>query len=150
MAVEGVDVRREWSPRDIQVFTELWNSGMKAVEIGERFGVSKSAITGKAGRLGLEMRIKPGERKVLPSKPRHRKWATGDGASHRASLPSRAAPHQVVLSRTKKCLWPMWNFGERATHVYCDDPAIEGTSYCPHHYRMSRGPGVLAPKEEAA
>lgn len=50
----------------------LWAEGHSTNEIGRRLGISKNAVVGKAGRLGLEGRVSPikrdGERK--PRKPR--------------------------------------------------------------------------------
>ena len=48
-----------WTPELIKELKRLWNKGLTTVEIGNRIGVSKNAVVGKAHRLGLEGRPSP-------------------------------------------------------------------------------------------
>ena len=62
-----------WTPETIKELKRLWNKGFTTVEIGNRLGMSKNAIVGKAHRLGLESRPSPIKReltKVQIQKPK--------------------------------------------------------------------------------
>ncbi len=48
-----------WTPELIKDLKKLWNKGLTTVEIGNRIGMSKNAVVGKAHRLGLEGRPSP-------------------------------------------------------------------------------------------
>ena len=48
-----------WTPDLIKELKRLWNKGLTTVEIGNRIGMSKNAVVGKAHRLGLEGRPSP-------------------------------------------------------------------------------------------
>ena len=48
-----------WTPELIKELKRLWNKGLTTVEIGNRIGMSKNAVVGKAHRLGLEGRPSP-------------------------------------------------------------------------------------------
>lgn len=44
----------DWTPENIRILTELWaNESLSARQIGNVIGMSKNAVIGKAGRLGL-------------------------------------------------------------------------------------------------
>ena len=53
-----------WTPELIKDLKKLWNKGLTTVEIGNRLGMSKIAIVGKAHRLGLEGRPSPIKRET--------------------------------------------------------------------------------------
>lgn len=48
-----------WTPELIKDLKRLWSKGLTTVEIGNRIGMSKNAVVGKAHRLGLEGRPSP-------------------------------------------------------------------------------------------
>lgn len=48
-----------WTDEKITALRELWASGMPTAEIGRELKVSKSAVVGKAHRLGLDTRPSP-------------------------------------------------------------------------------------------
>jgi len=48
-----------WTPELIKDLKRLWKKGLTTVEIGNRIGMSKNAVVGKAHRLGLEGRPSP-------------------------------------------------------------------------------------------
>lgn len=54
-----------WTPETIKELKRLWNKGFTTVEIGNRLGMSKNAIVGKAHRLGLESRPSPIKRELV-------------------------------------------------------------------------------------
>lgn len=58
----GWAVHFPWDDRNIALLRKLWDEGHSASEIGRRMGVSKNAVVGKAGRLGLQPRPSP----ILP------------------------------------------------------------------------------------
>ena len=52
---------RKWDWTEVKVLRlrHLWATGLPTAEIGQRLGVSKNAVLGKAHRLGLAPRPSP-------------------------------------------------------------------------------------------
>jgi hypothetical protein len=46
------------------------------------------------------------------------------------------------LKKPKGCWWPMWNDIEPPTHIFCDQPMKEGSSYCLRHFKKSITPST--------
>jgi GcrA cell cycle regulator len=49
----------DWTGQQIQELRKLWAEGLSTRRIGERMGISKNAVVGKAHRLGLPERESP-------------------------------------------------------------------------------------------
>lgn len=41
----------------------------------------------------------------------------------------------ITPKNEKGCWYPMWE-GDTPTHIYCDEPREEGSSYCSHHHSI--------------
>ena len=120
-----------WTEERIARLTELWLGGVVARLIGAALGVTKSAIVGKASRLGLPNRDKPikcggkvarAQPKLPSSRPafddRRPKWM----------LSRRMVPGV----RFREC---QWIAGEPSADDACKCGAAAGPSrvYCPAH-----------------
>ena len=139
-----------WTEERIARLTELWLSGMAARLIGAALGVTKSAVVGKASRLGLPNRdnpIKCGGKvtRAQPKLPSPRK-AFDD------RRPKWMASHRMVPgARFREC---QWIAGEKGVDFKLYDQAprcpaetLPGSPYCPaHHLRCH----VKTQSQEAA
>ena len=153
-----------WPEEKISTLRQLWAEGLAGSEIGRRMGVTKSAVIGKAHRLGLESRLSPISRSNCglgkakkPYIPRASKStlpgltldATARSKGQQWAMPA-AKPKQpeagvaysgavpVRALKPGKCRFPLWGRG-RPTHQYCDKPATQfrdgrPSSYCPVHH----------------
>jgi GcrA cell cycle regulator len=143
-----------WNDERIAELKKLWDEGLSASAIGERLGISKNAVVGKAHRLKLPSRPSPIKRgSSSSSKPRRaRKVATAprrsaalaraDTVRHESpatrsprSEPSRRPP----MSRSYRgadsgqgCLWPIGDPGTPEFH-FCGADREEGRPYCSEH-----------------
>ena len=126
---------------------QLWDDGVTATRIAGAIGdgCTKSALLGKARRLGWPPRPSPfGPHKGevvprLPDKPHRRPQ---EGEVRRASpktLPApRAACDPLPLAAPTlafgRCQWPN---GERPDWRWCEAPTEGGGPYCPTHRRQA-------------
>lgn len=94
-----------WTDERVAQLKQLWEAGVGTAEIGERLGMTKNAIIGKAHRIGLKAR--------------------------RAS--PRRSRAQLLKLNGQTCQWPSGDPGT-AEFRFCGTPAIRGKSYCPDHY----------------
>jgi GcrA cell cycle regulator len=125
----------------------LWDEGLSATQIAVAVGhgATKSAIVGKAHRMGWPPRPSPigrtreeqrEARARMPDKPHH-KGASG-AKPKRVRKPVRAIPkppeHVYVPALPTPafscCQWPL---GDRPDWRWCDAPAIAGKPYCAQH-----------------
>ena len=53
------NVKSGWTEERLAILKELWDQKLSISKIGEKLGVSRNAIAGKAHRLGLEKRQSP-------------------------------------------------------------------------------------------
>ena len=134
-----------WPQERIDRLIELWPTGLSASRIGERLGVSKSAVVGKAHRLDLPGRESPIRRELTEEqkaeraerKLRQESWAR----RHRKPKPQLALaldpppPPKPKRSDVKECCWVM-NPDRSAGRMpmYCNDATYNGSSYCKHHH----------------
>jgi GcrA cell cycle regulator len=133
-----------------------WNADVPTAEIGRRLGASKSAIVGKAQRLGLPRKPSPIRRNGagLSEIPRAARQTLAALASLDTLSPIVEAPPVVaaypvisapipapppapfVRSRTAICCWPIGEPGTK-TFRFCDDTSVPGKPYCDEHARLA-------------
>jgi GcrA cell cycle regulator len=101
----------EWMPEKISALTALWNEGVPVIEIGNRLGVTKNAVVGKAHRLKLPKRNSP-------------------------IRPSKKPPEPKLLGladlQPDQCRWPEGEPREEGFH-FCGDKIVAGKPYCKIH-----------------
>ena len=94
--------RTDWTDERVAELRRLWLLDLSAADIGRRLGVSKSAITGKAARLGLACRQSPIIRLTDEEKAERRRQG---GYSQPLPLPQRARALAKATDRSKQNGW---------------------------------------------
>lgn len=145
-----------WTPDLIKELKRLWNKGLTTVEIGNRIGMSKNAVVGKAHRLGLEGRPSPikRDRKKEAVTVRATKKATPAPKEKVTQTSSILPPEPVfevepivepVLPKKKKhkgvqlvdlkpnsCRWPEGD-PKDPDFCFCGQECVPGKIYCEEH-----------------
>lgn len=124
-----------WTEGAIELLKQLRDEELSAGQIAPHLGCSRNAVIGKLHRLGMTT-------KILPTRSRQR------GSQHKWRLsPSRGKipmqledehvenPILLVNAGRSQCRWPVSSEG--LSLMVCGAVHREGSSYCPHHYRMS-------------
>jgi len=150
-----------WTPELIADLTRLWGEGRTASKIGTVLGVSRSAVIGKARRLGLAGRPSPIKRNLSsPEERRERELLRKRTYYYRRTRGEDVVTPAVV----RRAMTPTreWTLSATATCQYiehepsaddackCGQSAIEGKAWCPSHYELVYTPYVMKPKAEAA
>lgn len=136
-------------PANIERLVTMWETaGISAAQIGKILGVSKSAIIGKAHRLGLVDRAPPRTARLLkieqdieqpPQKPQMRR----NNRPLPPPKPYQAPPpppspligsFDLLELRNGHCRWPS---GDRAPFTFCGASQAPNSSYCEEHTRRS-------------
>lgn len=152
-----------WTESLIARLVDLWSQGLSLSRIGLEMGISRSAVSGKIGRLGLPGRqtvtsLPRPRREPKPRKaaaPRRRKPTLVTGAP----APSAAAPRPIGSGRC--CEWPLWPDNSRPPRppLLCGAPIthwtdewgrVQAASYCAEHYLLSIARRVTQPEDMAA
>lgn len=128
-----------WTAERIATLRREWGGSMSAGEIGEALAMSKSAVIGKARRLGLKALAPLRPRKVAEPKP----------VTKARPRPPRHRPALVLVSRgglplaeltTTQCRFPLDGDIDNTATRFCartvvDAPNGERSSWCVEHYR---------------
>lgn len=157
---------RVWDADDDARLTLLWAEGMSTVQIGLRIERTKSAVIGRARRLGLLPRPSP-----LPGSPKPRAVQVAPRAPQTSSpespprvvpphppaepsrlpeilppaarTPNPPTPRPVAFSILKTCQWtdcdgPPW--------LMCEAPTVEHGPWCAEHRKRcwASNPRALA------
>jgi len=163
-AAEHCDALREYLAKDMS-FSEI------AATINAQFktAYSRSAVLGRARRMGLAKPDRPGEsQKNWPRQPPKAKAPRLHQARERHApelgrqmpvlertdapklrcveiLPRRLA---LVDLEPGDCRYPYGGDEEGEAITFCGHPRRQGSSYCAPHFHLTRGPGT--PSERAA
>lgn len=78
-----------WTQEQSDTLCSLWQSGVTAKVIAHRLGVSRNAVLGRAGRLGLNRSGKPSRAGM--SLPRERPWWNASEEQRRQAFASLAS-----------------------------------------------------------
>jgi GcrA cell cycle regulator len=151
-----------WTDERLATLAKMWGDGASAAEIASvlRNGISRSAVLGKARRLGL---TKPKASPIVSAA------RTGDGRRRnrfRSNLPSRysasepdedpmfavdgidgtpapadldipAEQRKTLLQLTDKtCKWPVGDLRDPG-FFFCGGEPLDGFPYCRHHARRA-------------
>ena len=145
----------DWNEDRIGTLRHLWDKGYSTNEIGQRMGISKNAVVGKAHRLKLKARPSPfrqdGDRAPSLAGQVCTRSATPAPSSREGNPMATASPiaigpsprreatmsHRVpTLAASRPCCWPIGEPGTRSFR-YCDDEAIAGRPYCEEHAKLA-------------
>ncbi len=150
-AIETVD----WAKHEAKL-REMWEEGHSGSVIGRALGCSKSAVVGKAHRLGLTPRPSPIPPPGTPKKIAVQRVPKGSAtlpqvasyaAPRRATRPVIQAPPEppppppVVFQSVKPqpCCFPLGDPGTPAFR-FCEAAGVPGRPYCPDHMRVAYVP----------
>ena len=115
-----------WTEERLATLRILWNEGLSISQIGQRLGVTRNAVAGKAHRLGLPKRQSPISVSGAPSRNKAKKNEE-DGSD----LPLRLALRKISWSRSK-CVWPSGD-PKTTNFSFCGEPIEPGKPYCYDH-----------------
>lgn len=111
-----------WTEDAVDILRTMWTEGRSAREIGERLGMTRNAVIGKANRLGLSHKAQPPAPKVEVQ---------------------TYAPGTLDLNE-RMCRWPIGHPGDADFH-FCGNARIAGRPYCERHCALAyRGKAVEA------
>ncbi|UGA45988.1 GcrA family cell cycle regulator [Bradyrhizobium quebecense] len=149
-----------WTPDRIERLTTLWKANqMSAAEIGAEMGISRSAVIGKANRLGLTDRRRPPTFGRPPRERASRPRVTrGDDprritrvasalamVSERVDVaftaPPECKPIPLVELTDEKCHWPIGAVGDD-DFGFCGHSSLRGLPYCAAHTRVAHRPAA--------
>lgn len=103
-----------WTDENVGVLKALWGEGRSAREIGEKLGMTRNAVIGKANRLGLAHKgaVRPAARRA-PDRP--------------------SSPLDLT---ERMCRWPIGHPGEADFH-FCGSARVPGRPYCDAHCNVA-------------
>jgi GcrA cell cycle regulator len=150
----------DWNDEAISRLRSLWHEGHTTAEIGRRLGVSKSAIIGKAHRLGLPARPSPirqpnqtgprppQQRAPVPKLAEMMPVPSGAPTAGMPDTTARPDPHpqqpapparSAGPGTSKTCCWPIGHPGTPGFR-FCDKPAPAAKPYCTEHAGLAYRP----------
>jgi GcrA cell cycle regulator len=151
-----------WPPEHCEALREYHAKGMSYLEITDsinrRFKTrySRSAAIGRAKRMGLAVRADDRNRSSsMPTAPRVQRAFSSASPDHAPAPLTRAAvklrcvgirPRLIPLIELEPgdCRYPYGGDKEGEPIVFCGHPRTEGSSYCPAHFNLTRGPGAAS------
>jgi GcrA cell cycle regulator len=113
------------------------------LEFGTHY--SRNAAIGRSGRLGLvnpywqklaSMVKKPRKPQPYKPRPKHDRAPAFNSAEYIQIECSEIVPRNLTLLELERddCRWP---YGENQDMRFCGRGQLEGSKYCPAHYRLS-------------
>ena len=114
-----------WTEDRLETLKNLWNDGLSISQIGQKLGVTRNAVAGKAHRIGLPKRQSP----ISGSGALVRKKAKK--TEEVSELPLRLALRKISWSRSK-CVWPSGD-PKTTDFSFCGEPIEPGKPYCHEH-----------------
>ena len=129
-----------------------------AAAVNAKFGTkyTRSAVAGRAGRVGQKSNNPPAAPKGVPQVQTLARAAAAQARRKPAHEPilrrviqmstpircddAEALNVPLVELRDSHCRWPV--SGERAHTLFCGRLRLEASSYCPRHYRAAVGHGT--------
>ena len=153
---------KPWSAERNDELVRLHASGLGPSAIAREMGLSKNAVLGRMGRIGLKSPPRPRatdetrrlQRRAQDARYKARLRARKEAAKQQVGatapiLPAPAVAAEPHVSRSPvliwklkhdSCRWPLWEDRERvpvAKQRYCGRKALPGVSWCSEHCRMA-------------
>ena len=118
-----------WDEKNLERLKKLWDEGLPITKIGQKLGVSRNAIAGKAHRLGLPKRNSPISKSGEP-----RKNNTVSNFETSKELPLKILLREVEWSRNR-CCWPIGD-PKLPGFSFCGTSIMPGRPYCEEHSNL--------------
>ena len=115
-----------WTDQKINKLKELWEQGIKAVEIAKILGTTKGSVIGKANRLNCTPRKQGGIR---------RKRSQNIFKELPKITPIIELEHPTLLESltSDQCKFPLWK-NSNEPQLFCGRTHWDKSSYCKMHY----------------
>lgn len=124
----------DWTQERVAILIRLWNNNLTCAAIAAEIGVTRNAVIGKAGRIGL------------PSRPNPIKWGDGTPRPVRprvarlkpvlttplTPMPKPVRNFAIHMGKVTECRWPGGDPKEPGFH-FCEAKTEPGRPYCQHH-----------------
>jgi GcrA cell cycle regulator len=137
-----------WTEEKVRLFEELVALELSASQIGEKMGITRNAVIGKAHRMGIRinpnspqsqltrlgLRKPPKVIRMRPSVPRAAKVFIPGAVLMREPTPAGAVA--FIDAKPGQCRWFQPN-QEGARGLICARDTVPGHSYCKTHYLRS-------------
>ena len=117
--------KTSWTEERLEMLKALWEEGLSISQIGERLGVTRNAVAGKAHRLNLRKRQSP-----IAKKPKKAVEPETE-----KDLPLRLALRGIQWSRSK-CVWPSGD-PKTVEFSFCGEAIVPGKPYCSEHCELA-------------
>jgi hypothetical protein len=133
----------EWNDAAVTQLRTMLAAGKCYAEIAKAMGVSKYAVNGKIGRLGLRSRKRHttgtyvGQRALRRARKSRNQKRDEQHEQHYIMVVS-APPPDLTRAKIAPCSFVL---EMKPIARYCDVPSLPGKSYCPAHHELC----VLAP-----
>ena len=113
-----------WNEKRLKELEQLWKQGLPISKIGEKLGVSRNSIAGKAHRMSLPKRNSPISVSEKPKKSKIDYKET-------KNVPLKLKLRSVEWSRTR-CCWPNGD-PKLQGFKFCGAEIFPGRPYCDKH-----------------
>jgi GcrA cell cycle regulator len=118
--------KNTWDDLKLKKLEDLWKEGLPISKIGEKLGVSRNSIAGKAHRIGLPKRTSP----ISKDKKQNLSNINEDKTIDKI-IPLKIKLRGVQWSRTK-CCWPEGD-PKQNDFRFCGEDIFPGRPYCDKH-----------------
>ena len=115
-----------WDDVKLKQLEDLWKQGLPISKIGEKLGVSRNSIAGKAHRMGLPKRTSP-----ISSENKQSASGKINNEISDKIIPLKIKLRGVPWSRTK-CCWPEGD-PQQNDFKFCGQEIFPGRPYCDKH-----------------
>lgn len=124
--------KADWTPERVETLRWLWNAGKTASQIAKLIGgdFTRSAIIGKANRLGLPARTSPIWRNAGTARKYNRNAPPRNVIEDKTLKPSLRL--SILDLDRNQCRFATHDALD-GNHGFCGHKTAEGSSYCPAH-----------------
>ncbi len=121
-----------WTKEACEILSTEWLAGKKAVFIGDRLGINRNAVIGKARRLGLPIHTGAMQRRGRQKTAEY--WSPSPKiASHKPKTDFHSLNITFADLTETQCRFAVTS---EAPHLFCGHEKAEGSSYCLHHHKI--------------
>lgn len=127
-------VSTEWTPEQDDIL-RLHYRKTPAKKLAEMFGKTKSAVIGRANRIGLSLPYREVFGFPVKPQPREPKGKQAMPTKKVEVIPLHGVGVKIWALNPNHCRWVV---GEPHDLLFCGHDKEAGSSYCPAHTRLSK------------